>query len=53
MMRVLVALFFGLVLLIRPLVVPAVVLVTVFVAAAGGRWTLDPLQSPIVWPESG
>jgi hypothetical protein len=33
-MRVLVAFFFGLVLLIRPLVIPAVVFVAVFVTAA-------------------
>jgi hypothetical protein len=34
MTRVLVTFFFGLVLLIRPLVVPAIILVAVFVTAA-------------------
>jgi hypothetical protein len=44
--RVLVTFFFGLVLLISPLVVPTVVFVTIFVAFCGrlsGRWTSDPL----------
>jgi hypothetical protein len=44
--RVLVKFFFGLVLLISPLVVPTVVFVTIFVAFCGrlsGRWTSDPL----------
>jgi hypothetical protein len=45
-MRVLVMLFFGLVLLIRPFVIPMVVLVTLFVTAAlplAGVQTLDGL----------
>jgi hypothetical protein len=47
--RVLVAFFFGLVLLIKPLVIPTIILVTIFVTVAlpfvgdpSGRWTSDP-----------
>jgi hypothetical protein len=56
--RVLVTFFFGLVLLIRPLVISTVVLVTVFVTTAlpfVGVRAVDGLQTPaipIVWPES-
>jgi hypothetical protein len=51
MTRVLVTFFSGLVLLIRPLIVPAVVFVTVFVAAAlpfAGVRAIDRLQTPAI-----
>jgi hypothetical protein len=51
MMRVLVMFFFGLVLLIRTLVIPAVVFVTVFVTVAlpfVGVQAVDGLQTPAV-----
>jgi hypothetical protein len=50
-MRVLVMFFFGLVLLIRPLIVLTVIFVTVFVTAAlpfAGVGVVDGLQTPVV-----
>jgi hypothetical protein len=53
-MRVLVVFLFGLVLLIKPLFIPTIILVTVFVAIAlpfaggpSGRWTSDPCNPPL------
>jgi hypothetical protein len=51
MTRVLVAFFFGLILLIKPLVVPAIIFVVVFVTAAlpfVGVRVVDGLQTPTV-----
>jgi hypothetical protein len=51
MTKVLLAFFFGLVLLIRPLVVPVAVFVTIFVVAAlpfAGVRAVDGLQTPTV-----
>jgi hypothetical protein len=50
-MRVLITFFFGLVLLIRPLVIPAVIFVAIFVNATlplAGIRTVDGLQAPAV-----
>jgi hypothetical protein len=51
MTRVLITFLFGLVLLIRPLVVPAVIFVTIFVTAAQpftGVLAIDRLQTPAI-----